>query len=51
MPNSDAENFIRTLKHARQLGSRWYTPGLTIVIVDMLAFVSLWYQVLYPGIE
>jgi len=51
MPNSDAENFICTSKHTRQLGSRWYTPGLNIVIIDMLAFVSLWHQVRYPAIE
>jgi hypothetical protein len=48
---TDAENFIHTLKHTRQLGSRWYTPGLNMVIIDMLAFASLWHQVMYPAIE
>jgi hypothetical protein len=51
MPNSDTEYFIRTLQHTRQLGSRWYTPGLNIVIIDMLAFVSMWHQDLYSVLK
>jgi hypothetical protein len=33
------------------MDSRWYISDLHVVTTDILAFVSVWHQVLYSGLE